>query len=511
MQPRYAPAAPAVHRSGAWTRSAGCVRRLLDDLVRIANARRIDVRTGWAAEPEDLWLSEDRIARSPGSDDERVIDADGRYVLPGLWDAHVHMTQWALAARRLDVSGVRSVSELLGVLAGHLATRGAPPEEPVVAVGLRATTWPERPTGAHLDGLAPATPVALLGHDLHEAWVNRSAAERWHLDADGGLLLEDAAFRLQSILASVDDTDLDRWVREAAHEAAARGVVGIVDLERADNAEVWRRRVSRGFGELRVRASVWPEHLEQAITAGSRDGDPLDEAGLIRQGPLKVITDGSISATTAWCHAPYGPARSTGVAWIGESELASLLSRATRAGLECAVHAIGDAAIDQAIAAFSDTGARGSIEHAELATPDQAAALARLGLVASVQPQHLEDDRASCELFWPGRTILPLATMRDAGVRLALGSDAPVVALNPWAAIQSAVLRGGAGEWQRDESLTVADALRASTSGVCRLVPGALADLILVDENPCEADVGRLHTFGAATTIVGGRVVHSWI
>ena len=479
--------------------------------MHIANVRRIDLRTGDANEPEDIWLSDDRIARSRGGEDEQVIEGGGRFVLPGLWDAHVHMTQWALAARRLDVSRVTGMADLLGVLARHLASRSTPLDEPLVAVGLRAATWPHGPTGDQLDDLAPTTPLVLLGHDLHEAWANRAAAARWQLDTDDGLLLEDAAFHLQAMLARVDDVDLDRRVHETARRAARLGLVGIVDLERDDNATVWRRRVARGFSELRVSASVWPEHLDDAIAAGRRDGEALDDSGLIRQGPLKVITDGSISAATAWCHDPYGPAASSGVSWVTDSELAALLSRAARAGLECAVHAIGDAAIDRALAAFSDTGARGSVEHAELATPEQAERMSRLGLVASVQPQHLNDDRATCEMFWPGRTILPLSTMRDAGVRLALGSDAPVVPLNPWAAIQSAVLRGGAGDWQPEESLSVADALRASTSGVCRLVPGAPGDLIVLDENPCEVDVGRLHTITAAATIVGGRVVHSRI
>ena len=509
MRPRYAWAAPVVHRSGRWTGTRTGRLRLLDDVVRIANARRIDLRTGEAGEPEDLWLSGDRIARSPGTESDPVLDAEGRFMLPGLWDAHVHMTQWALASRRLDVSMVADVPELLGVLAAHLAAREAPPDEPVVAVGVRAATWSPAPTGSELDALAPATPVVILGHDLHGAWVNRAAEVRWDLNAEDGRVLEDAAFRLQSLLSQVDDVELDRWVRETARRAAQRGLVGIVDLERDDNASVWRRRVSRGFRELRVRASVWPERLEATIAAGARDGDPLDEHGLVRQGPLKVITDGSISAATAWCRSPYGPAPGCGVSWVSADDLADLLSRASRAGLECAVHAIGDAAIAQAVAAFADSGARGSVEHAELATAEDAEQLGRLGLVASVQPQHLDDDRATCELFWPGRTVLPLATMRDAGVRLALGSDAPVVPLNPWAAIRGAVLRGSTTAWQPEESLSVLDALRASTSGVWRLVPGALADLILVDENPCEVDVDRLDEFEAAATLVGGRLVHS--
>ena len=354
-------------------------------------------------------------------------------MLPGLWDAHVHLTRVALALRRLDLASSD------GPVIAESALRGERPDD----------------------------------------------------DADGA--------------------ELDPWVRRAARAASARGVVGIVDMEHADNGQVWRRRAADGFDDLRVRASVWPEWLDRTVAAGLHDGDRLDQRGLVVQGPLKLIADGSIRAATAWCHSPHGPRRDTGTGHLDLGELTGLLAQAARAGIGCAVHATGDAAIDAALSAFSATHAHGSIEHAELVTPDQAAGMARLGLTASVQPQHLLTDRDACDSYWPGRTVSPLATLRLAGVDLALGSDAPLTPLNPWATIQAAVRCDPARRRHPEELLSLSEAIRASTSGVCRLVPGAPADLILVDENPFDVEIERLHTFGAAATVLAGRVAHSRI
>lgn len=483
--------------------------------VLIANARLVNPADGSAGEPADLWVSDGRLARCPGTRDEPVLDLAGRWVLPGLWDAHVHMTQWAMARRRLDLSGVRDTAGLLAALDAEVAQRPDWAHDPVVGVGVHAAGWQHTPTGEQLDALSATVPVVALSGDLHAAWANRAALERLGLaHLASGRLVEQDAFDVQLALnhaTSATVADHDEWVAQAAQDAASRGVVGIVDIERSDNLADWARRMDAGFTTLRVRAAVWPELLHDRIARGVRTGDVVGGHRMLVQGPLKVIVDGSITAGTAWCREPYGDPPGTGRCNVEPDELLRLMDAATAAGIECAVHAIGDAAMDAVLDAFAESGATGSVEHAHLATADQAGRMAMLGLTASVQPQHLPGDRDPVERLWPGRVALPLGTLERAGVRLTLGSDAPVVPLNPWQAIQDAVTRTGDDRpaWHREECLTLSSALRASTNGVMRLVPGAAADLVALDHNPFDMDPGHLHTISSVLTLVAGEVTHN--
>ncbi len=164
------------------------------------------------------------------------------------------------------------------------------------------------------------------------------------------------------------------------------------------------------------------------------------------------------------------------------------------------------------------TGATGSIEHAQLMRATDIDRMAALGLVASVQPAHLLDDRAVTAAIWGEERAarsFPLRGLVDAGVRLALGSDAPVARLDPWLAMAAAVHRGEPGDapWHPEHSLTAPEALAASTGGLGTVRPGQVADLALLDADPLApgepADVARhLRAMQVATTIVAGRVVH---
>lgn len=119
--------------------------------LRLANARLVDLASGAADEPIDLWVVDGRLARCPGQDDSPVIDLQGRWVLPGLWDAHVHMTQWAMARRRLDLSTAGSSLELLDALASELLRRPDWAHDPVVGVGVRSAGWRALPTADQFD------------------------------------------------------------------------------------------------------------------------------------------------------------------------------------------------------------------------------------------------------------------------------------------------------------------------------------------------------------------------
>jgi hypothetical protein len=199
--------------------------------------------------------------------------------------------------------------------------------------------------------------------------------------------------------------------------------------------------------------------------------------------------------------------------------MTALLSTAHAGGLEIALHAIGDAAVDLALQAFEATGATGGIEHAQLVRLEDLPRMARLGVRASVQPAHLLDDRDTTLSLWGDRAdrCFALRSMVDAGVVLALGSDAPVAPLDPWLAMAAAVHRSADGRepWNPAESLTPAEALAASTDGQPTLAVGSRGDVVLLDTNPLgtAADSGEaaglLRGMPVAATLLAGRLTHS--
>ena len=274
---------------------------------------------------------------------------------------------------------------------------------------------------------------------------------------------------------------------------------------------------------LRVRWATYADSLDEVLEAGLRTGDPLpgcDER--MTMGPLKIISDGSLNTRTAWCCEPYADAHRleypTGQPNLSGDELRDLLKRAHGGGLEVATHAIGDAAVAEALAAYAETGAIGSIEHAQLVGRDDVRRMAELGIRASVQPAHLLDDRDLTELIWPGRAERSFAFrwMLDDGVELALGSDAPVSPLDPWLAIAAAVHRSADHReaWHGEQALSPAEALAASVDGQPTVGVGSPGDLVLLDADPLavgadSAETGSaLRDMSVALTAVGGRVVH---
>ena len=285
--------------------------------------------------------------------------------------------------------------------------------------------------------------------------------------------------------------------------------MGVCDFEFEPGFASWPDRYRAAGVPLRVRTSTYPVDLPAAIAAGLRTGSlPDPDQPLLTMGSLKIISDGSLNTRTAHCCEPY-PGGGHGVQNVAASEMAELLGLAKRSGLEVALHAIGDAAVALAVDAFAGSGATGNIEHAQLMRATDIDRMAALGLVASVQPAHLLDDRAVTAAIWgeerAGRSF-PLRGLVDAGVRLAMGSDAPVARLDPWLAMAAAVHRGEPGDppWHPEHALTAAEALAASTGGLGTVRPGQIADLALLDADPLR----RLSGMEVATTIVAGQVVH---
>lgn len=495
-----------------------------------------------------------RPTTTGGAVPERVVDLDGRWLLPGLWDEHVHLGQWALVRRRLDVSAATSAADAAAAVSRRAAAeRGTSSGAGVlVGYGFRDGLWADAPSAALLDAAVaragdPRRPVVLVSGDLHCSWLSAAAAQQVAaplgvVPDEHGLVREEAAFAVQRALGRVGEAELDAAVADALAEAATRGVVGVVDLEMTDapggTVAVWARRAGAdgagadGSGRaasagLRVEAGTYPQHLDEVVASGVRGGTPLAGGNpLVLAGPLKVITDGSLNTRTACCLEPYpgrtGPGSHGELTWPPEA-LLELLRRGRAGGMLPAVHAIGDAAVRAALDALETVGGGGRVEHAQLVADDDVPRFAALGVVASVQPAHLLDDRDVAEVHWRGRTgrAFPLRALLDAGARLAMGSDAPVAALDPWLAVAAAVDRTDPralaeghprGAWHPEQSITTAEALAASARGRSVVAVGDTADVVALDADPLADGTAAAVARGAARvalTVVDGRVVHA--
>jgi predicted amidohydrolase YtcJ len=477
------------------------------------------VRPYGGAEPVDVVVRDGAIAQitPAGAADAagEIVAADGRWVGPGLWDAHVHFTQHVIRRRRLDLTETRSADDVLDIVRRARA-QGAPLSDGMLmGYGFRDGLWPVPATLAALEATVSDVPVVLVSGDLHCGWMNRAAATKLGVELDEtGLLREGPWIGLLHSFDAASQLPADAYA-DAAGAAAARGVVGIVEYEKTDNVTEWSERTAGGLHSLRADIAVWPDLLEDGIATGRRTGDVVDEAGLITFGRLKVVVDGSLNTRTAWCWDPYpgmDPAHphACGMESVPISELRRLLERARGAGIEAAVHAIGDRANTEVLDTFEALGMRGVIEHAQLVRDEDFARFAKLGLIASVQPEHAMDDRDVADHHWAGRTgrAFAFGSLHRSGAALRLGSDAPVAPLDPWISLSAATARsrGDREAWHPEQRLPLDVALAASVR--TSLAVGQPADLVLTDRDPYASDRDQLRAMPVAATLLGGRFTH---
>ena len=220
----------------------------------------------------------------------------------------------------------------------------------------------------------------------------------------------------------------------------------------------------------------------------------------------------------------------TGVQITSKEQLAEIIRRGARAGLPVAVHAIGDLGNREALDAFEETraewqplGLRHRIEHAQVLAPEDLPRFAELGIAASVQFSHAPSDRDLADRFWPGKTDGAYAyrSLRESGALLANGSDAPIEELDPWAGICAGVLRtiDEREPWHPEQRLRLEEALEATTVNPAwlardehrrgKLLPGYLADLVVLDRDPCELEAERLPEVNVVATMLGGHWVYN--
>lgn len=485
------------------------------------------------------------------------LDLDGRAVIPGLIDAHVHFGWYGIGLVRghIDLDNVPSKEEAIGRVAA--AARRVPPGRWIQGGGWNKNIWPGSPfpSAADLDAVTPEHPVALEDKSHHATWVNTQALVAAGITADTpdppggeilrdgagrprGVLLETASELVHSVIPEPDVNTAVEGLRLATAEAQSLGLTGIHDPGHSTVLSAYQ--VLRNQGKLGLRALVHipDDDLAAAEAMGLRSGFG-DE--YLRLGGVKIFADGALGPQTAHMLSPYeGSADKLGIPTHSEDELVDLVRRAYEAGLSVAVHAIGDAAnravlnaIEQArslaagVRQLAHPALPDRTEHVQLLHPDDLTRFSQLQVVASMQPVHATSDMWMAERHWGDRCQLSYAWsgLLEHGACLAFGSDCPIETLDPLAGIHAAATRRrvdgspGPDGWIPAQRVSVNQAVQAYTLGAAHasgeaslkgsLVAGKFADVVVLTQDIFRIDPMEIANTRVAMTVFDGQVVYA--
>ncbi|MFN4241346.1 MAG: amidohydrolase [Erythrobacter cryptus] len=473
------------------------------------------------------------------------IDGQGRVLLPGMIDAHVHVMDIGFAALTLDLSDTTSLAEALARIKAFAEANPARPW--ILGRGWNQEKWGlgRFPTAAELDAVVPDRPVWLERADNHANWANSMAIAAAGItaktpDPPGGRIVRDArgapagvfidnAIQLVSkVVPQPRPQERDLAFAAAQDALLARGVTAVADMG-TTLADWSTYRRAGDAGRLRLRIMAYARDFDTLELAAGAEPTGWLYDDRLRMGGIKLFVDGALGSRGALLKAPYAdePA-ARGLALLSPAQLRNLMSRAAMAGFQSAVHAIGDAAnaeVLSAIEELSETYAgdrRWRIEHAQVIDEADLPRLGAHGVIASMQPLHQTSDRTMAEArLGPGRLGGAYAwrSVLGAGGRLAFGSDAPVEPADPWAGIAAAISRTDAegqpfGGWFPQQAVSREQALAAFTADAAfagfaegrfgRLIPGERADFILVDRDPLLASVDEIRATRVLGVWIGG-------
>ncbi|WP_104091569.1 amidohydrolase [Arthrobacter sp. GMC3] len=409
------------------------------------------------------WVGSEHAATSLLDSRMRLVDLGGTLITPGFVDSHVHVTETGLALESVDLTGARSVSEALDLVAIAAADK---PAGVLLGHGWDESSWAEqRPlTAAELERASGGREVYLARVDVHSAMVSGALATRcglpalkgWHGD---GLVSGDAHAHVRDAVRQLSPTDRTRVQQRALRHAAANGYIALAEMSAphvGSADDLAALAALSAFDAPEAFAEVLP-YWGQAVSSAEEARQVLASLGtpvLGLAGDLNI--DGSMGSHSAFLRAPYADVPATrGNAYLTAAQIADHLAATSELGISGGFHVIGDGAMDLAVEGLALAAERVGIEkvraaghrfeHAEMVDDAAMAALALHAVTVSVQPafdalwggdqgmyaQRLGAERAA--------TLNPIAKFYEAGVPICFGSDAPVTPLNPWASVRAAL------------------------------------------------------------------------
>lgn len=503
-------------------------------------------------------LGDDEAILMLRGEETECVDLHGATVYPGFGDSHMHLLHFGVTLREVELKDANSIEEVQALCRRFIEQNHIPAGEVVYAHGWNQDRFPDRrmPTRQDLDAVSTEHPIVAPRICGHIAVGNTRALERFGITeatrVPGGEIYLDEAGRLTGIVSenavsllykterevSVDETA--EILRRAAEYAASRGITCVHSDDLHAMAGCSPETVIAAYRKLAREDALAVRVLEQCQLLGQEeierffaDGHFSGEAeGAFSLYSLKIISDGSLGARTAYLRAPYADAPETrGLLCCAPEEIEAMVRAAHAHGMPVAIHAIGDAAMDVCLTAIEhaqkddpDHKPRHGIVHCQITDEALLDRFAALGVQAYVQPVFLEYDahivedrvgqaRAAHSYSWKG--------LLRRGVNVSGGSDCPVEGMDSCKNLYCAMTRADfagepAGGWRPEEDLTAQEALRVFTRNVAAasgdekrrgdLVPGFDADLTVLPEDFFEVAPERVKDLSPCLTVMGGRI-----
>jgi predicted amidohydrolase YtcJ len=477
----------------------------------------------------------------------QAIDLQGKLVLPGFNDAHLHFANGGLYLLGIDLHPARDEKEFVSIIKEYI--KKLPKGEWVTGGNWDHENWPSKkhPKKELIDAISADNPVLVSRLDGHMALANSLALKMAGINRDTpdpqggeivkdkktgeptGILRDNAYDLVDAVIPPISRARREEAIRTAIRHAQELGVTSVQDNSSAADLEIYQDMLKKG--ELGVRINAWrgSDCIADFSRLGIHDafGGPF-----LRLGTIKLFVDGSMGAGTALFFAPYADDPSTcGLPIYKENELNALVLAADRAGLQVAAHAIGDKAnawILNALAlARRENGARDSrhrVEHAQVVRPEDVVRFREMGVIASIQPSHCIDDMRWAEKRIAARVgdAYRFASFLKAGVHMAFGTDWDVEPLDPRLGLYAAVSRelpagGPVGGWHPDEKLSMEEAIEQYTLGSAyaefqetmkgSIAQGKFADLVVLEKDLFKISKKEILQTPVFMTILAGKIV----
>jgi len=482
-----------------------------------------------------------------------VIEGQGRRVIPGLTDAHTHVISAGLLMRQLNLRDAAHRDDFVRRVADQAQQLG--PGKWILGGRWTVESWadPGAPCKEWIDPVTPQNPVFLSRMDGHMALANTAALKLAGITGQGppdpeggkidrdphtgqptGLLRDDAMELVSGHIPEPDEAELDAALRRAMAEANRWGITMVHDMSEWRDIETFARAARRGQLSLRIYCFYYTENWAEGISRIKSLGPGND---LLRVGGFKGFMDGSLGSRTAYMAAPFSDNPPEQRDWRGllvamadpPKEMADRCLVADRAGLQTAIHAIGDQANHLVLDIYEGVreahgrrDRRQRVEHAQHLLPEDIGRFAELGIIASMQPYHKADDGRYAEQAL-GRQRLKssyaFGSLLESGATVCFGSDWPVVTNNPFVGMGTAVTgRTTDGKiWIPSQNISIEQALGCYTMGAAKacfmedrlgsIELGKWADLVILDGDLLAIPPEGIGQVRPAVTILGGRVV----
>ena len=496
-----------------------------------------------------LATGDDQLAQNYPNAEK--INGQGKALLPGLIDAHGHVSDLGYSLLSVDIRGLASAQESAEFVANYAAQH--PTLTWIKGRGWNQVLWPDQafPTAAILDSQISDRPVWLERIDGHGGWANSAALRLAGIDKDtvapeggeiirdaegnpSGVLIDNASSLITSIIPKPNDADITLALDTASKHLLSLGVTSTHDAGvSALEHPLYRQIADRGEMQVRIYGMISSSNANLAQTLAA--GHSSDDKDMYSLRSIKIYTDGALGSRGAALIEPYSDRPDhSGLMLTSGEELRSLFEQSIQADFQIAVHAIGDmgnrVALDEFEHAYATVGGRhlrNRVEHAQVVAISDIQRFKSLDVIPSMQPTHATSDMNMAEERIGAERLkgaYAWRTFLNQGSRVVSGSDYPIELANPFDGIHAAVTRQDKGNlpeggWIPEQAMTVEEALRSFTIDAAwaahqedrlgGLTPGKWADFILLDQDIFQADASDLWKTRVEQTWLAGKLVYT--